>query len=276
VGKRVLKKRALKKSGSKKRLRIKKRTTVFKSKIFWIFVFLFLLLAGLFYLLFLSEIFEIKELNISGNEEMGTQHLLEIIEPEIQQSLSFRGKTFLKTKNIFLINSSKLEKTILERFLKIDTIAFKRKLPGTFILDIKERELFAVVCQLENQCFAVDKKGVVFQEEEVKNGLLVSFLEEEKIILGKEIIKPEYLEAIFQVNKNFKDSPDIDIKKLVFFDQRLNVETEQGFEIHFNLEGKIEDQLFNLDLVLRQKVSKEEFKNLKYIDLRFGNKVYYR
>ena len=59
-------------------------------------------------------------------------------------------------------------------------------------------------------------------------------------------------------------------------DKRVDVETLEGWDIYFNLKDKISSQVLNLGLVLKEKISSEARRNLEYVDLRFGNQVYYK
>jgi hypothetical protein len=50
--------------------------------------------------------------------------------------------------------------------------------------------------------------------------------------------------------------------------------TEDGYGILFDALGDIDAQLQNLDVVLREQV--EDRGSLEYIDLRFGDRVYFK
>ena len=52
--------------------------------------------------------------------------------------------------------------------------------------------------------------------------------------------------------------------------------TDKNFKVIFSLDNNVEDQILNLDLVLKEKISQEDLVGLEYIDLRFGNKVYFK
>lgn len=51
------------------------------------------------------------------------------------------------------------------------------------------------------------------------------------------------------------------------------IETGEGWRIHINLGSEIEAQVERLDFLLREKIHR---KNLEYIDLRYGEKVYWK
>jgi len=261
---------------SRKRLRIRKKKPFFKHKSFWIFCFCLLLLAGLFYLLFFSRLFQVKEIEILGSHKVEDQRLLELINPLIEKKLVFGNRTLLETKSIFLVKSKELKNIILENLAEIDEVSPRKKFPHSLVLGIKERESSVIVCFSEERCFETDKKGVVFKESDKKQGLVVYLEEGGDISFGERIIEPRDLEFILQIDGNLSSDPRIEIKKLFLFKKRLNVETEEGFEVYFDLGKNPADQLFNLDLVLKEEMSEEKLKALEYIDLRFGSKVFYK
>jgi len=52
---------------------------------------------------------------------------------------------------------------------------------------------------------------------------------------------------------------------------RINVQTEQGWKIYFNPQEDISWQITKLSSVLEKEIPPEDRENLEYIELRFGN-----
>lgn len=266
----------------KRKFRIKKKKPFYKKKGFWVFVLCFSVFAALFYFLLFAQTFQIKELQLSGNKKVSGEELREIVETEIETKVIF------STKTIFLVNPSKIQKSVLEKFPQIAEAKTRRKLPNILILEIQERIPFANVCQVlpnfasetlggqdAEQCFKVDKNGIVFEEGKEENALTVYF-PEGGIVLGKSLVREKYLQSMMEIRKRLKENLEIEIEKFTLSGERLDAKTAQGFEIYFDLEGDVPDQLVNLELTLQEKISPEERGNLQYIDLRFGNRVYFK
>lgn len=262
-----------KKKSLKKRFRLKKKKPFFKKKVFWVFVFIFLGFGFLIYFLVFSQTFQVKEIRVFGNEKVSRENLQELIEAKAKRTF------FLQTKSIFLVDLRGIEETILAEFPLIAEAKLKRKFPNILSLEIRERKPLATFCQDSKECFKIDKEGVAFLEakEEQKEGCLLIFSQkEEKISLGQRVIQEDHLGSIFEIQKNLEEDFKIKIEKFFLLDEKLNVETEQGFEIYFDLEGDVLNQISNLGLILQEEIPPEERKNLQYIDLRFGNRVFYK
>ncbi|TDT61857.1 cell division protein FtsQ/DivIB [Fonticella tunisiensis] len=63
----------------------------------------------------------------------------------------------IKNENIFLINKKELEKNVLQNPY-VDSVAIRRRLPSTLIVEIKEKEIKGLV-QYNNSFINVDKDG---------------------------------------------------------------------------------------------------------------------
>ncbi|MBL7156516.1 MAG: FtsQ-type POTRA domain-containing protein [Candidatus Pacebacteria bacterium] len=268
-------------SYKKTRRNIKKRKSFLKRKSFWIFVFSFLLGGAFVYALFFSGIFQVKEIKVSGNQKVLSEKLYDFIEPQVEKNLIVS-----KVKNIFLINAKNIENNILKSFSEIGQASLKRKFPNTLILEIIERKTLAIFCSIlkqesedsnVNNCFRVDNNGIAFERADAnENQDLTVYFEKNNISLGEKVINEKNLQAISDIKKGLKEKLQININSFSILEEKLNVITSQGYEIFFNLQNNISDQIFNLELVLKEKISQEDMKNLEYIDLRFGNKVYFR
>jgi len=272
----------------RKPYRIKKKKSLFKSRLFWLTILVLIIFGGIFYLVCFSSIFQIKDIKISGNQKIQTQDIENLIKEKINQKL-----LFFPTKSIFLIKSNEIVESLLEKFLKIDKVNLKRRLPESLIVEIQERLPLGVWCQGEN-CFYIDKEGIIFEEnppkvEEDKSSSppFAATREAEFIIkseesiaqgfLGEKVIEKVLLESIFEIQRKLKESLKINIEEIIILEkEKINAKTSEGWEIYFNPTGDINWQLTKLSLVLEKEIPPERRKDLEYIDLRFGNFAPYK
>lgn len=262
----VKKKKTLKKASIKRARVKKKKVSVYKTKIFWEIIGLLILFLVLFYVFVFSSAFQIKEIQILGNEKVSSEEMLRFIYPEIEQRLVF------KTRSMFLINSQDIKDHILDNFFLINKVSVKKKPFHSLIIEIEEREHIAVVCW--ERCFKVNERGIAFESVNDLLGLVI-YLNKE-VSLGDQIISPMYLESIYLINSSFENNTDIEAKEIVLLENALEIMTDKNFKVIFSLENSVEDQILNLELVLKEKIAQEELVGLEYIDLRFGNKVYFK
>ena len=256
----------------RKPYRIKKKKSLFKSRLFWLTILVLIIFGGIFYLVCFSSIFQIKDIKISGNQKIQTQDIENLIKEKIKQKL-----LFFPTKSIFLIKSNEIVESLLEKFLKIDKVNLKRRLPESLIVEIQERLPLGVWCQGEN-CFYIDKEGIIFEENPPKVEFIIK--SEESIaqgFLGEKVIEKVLLESIFEIQRKLKESLKINIEEIIILEkEKINAKTSEGWEIYFNPTGDINWQLTKLSLVLEKEIPPERRKDLEYIDLRFGNFAPYK
>jgi hypothetical protein len=94
--------------------------------------------------------------------------------------------------------------------------------------------------------------------------------------LGEKVIDEKILEFILNSDNKLKEELKINIIEFDLLSQeRLNVKTEEGWEIYFDLKGDLNWQTEKLTLVLENEIPPEKRGDLEYIDLRF-TRVYYK
>ncbi len=100
----------------------------------------------------------------------------------------------------------------------------------------------------------------------------------QEVTLGQPVLAAEMISAILNLNKELPTKTNLTINgfKMPTPDSReVKVVTSEGWEIYLDTTKDLEMQLANLKLVLDQKI-KNNRQKLEYIDLRFGNRVYYK
>jgi cell division protein FtsQ len=227
--------------------------------------------GALFYFAVFSPNFQIQEIKISGNQKIPAEDIENSIRERVSQKL-----LFFPTKSIFLIDSDGIVSQLLEKFPQIEKINLKRKLPATLIAKIQERLLIAVWCQNE-ECFSIDKTGVIFERSSPDSGLIIKSPEvKEPPLLGQIVIEENLLQKIFGVRGGLTNLKIGAKEFIVLQRERTNIKTLEGWEIYFNPAGDINWQLTKLRLVLEKEVPPERRKDLEYIDIRFGNFAPYK
>lgn len=236
-------------------------------------VFLFIsVFIFLFYLVCLFPGFQIKEIKIMGNEKIKSSEIEELI-----NSLTEKKVLFVRSRSIFLANTSRIEENILSRFPAIERVSVKKRLPQKIEIIIKERKPIGVISK-EGYYLLIDYHGVIFEKVKDKGDLLELVPSEdlENLELGEIAVPEELINAISKIEKQCREN-DVEIDSIkIISPRRLNAKTEQGWEIYFNPSEDISRQLLNLKVALDEKISPKERKSLEYIDLRFGNQIFYK
>lgn len=253
---------------------IRPRKSIFKRLWFWIFILIVVVaLSSAYFVLFYSG-FQLKNIIISGNSNVKTQDLQDIISEDANTGLINFWDMKIISRSIFLINDGKISKDILEKFPEIEGLAIKKNMPQTLILGITERKPIGVYCSANDQCFLIDQNGVVFGNSvsaPTDITIVRQNTEDGQLFPGKDVIAQNIISAIAEIQKSLKDNFQIDLKEaLVTSPVRLNITTNKKWQIYFDLspDSDVSSQIIKLNLLLNGGISPNDMKNLIYIDLR--------
>lgn len=256
----------------KRKISVRRKKPFYTKKLFWLLVLFFCVFSAIAYLVFFSGVFSIKETNISGTEKVLNEDILKLIEPELKTQIPFYGDL----SNVFLVKPADIQNLILHAFPSVENVHLKRKLPDTLIIEIKEKQMVAVFCDFSEDCFFVDSMGIAFEKIEAGDSIVFKLEENKKIVLAEMAIEPELLSAAFLVSENLKKQVDLNLREYLVIGNTLGVIEASGYRIYFDLRGDINNQAMNLGLVLQKEITPETFKSIEYIDLRFGNRIFYK
>jgi cell division protein FtsQ len=235
----------------RKPYRVKRKKPALRSRLLWFMVLAAIIAGAILYFLFFSDFFLIKKIKINGQNTVS--------EIDIQSAVP--------GGNILLINIPKIKKDILSSFPMVAMAEVRRVLPDT--LDIKITERLAAAAWCQERCFLIDENGIVFDMALPETNLI-------RISGERELLSGEMVNRIIELKVKLKEKSGIDATKAFVTSQdRLNLQTSDGWKIYFNPKGDLDWQIQEFALVLEKQIPPEKIKNLEYIDLRFS-RVYYK
>lgn len=223
---------------------------------------------------FLSAVFLIVLVNlpwlkIQDVEIRGAEENEKIARDLIKENLSRRIFLLFPADNIFLVDEQNLIQEIKNKFPAVEsadlrTNFFSRKIKA----DIKNRQIFAFTCA-EEKCFYLDEKGVFFKQAPIVSGGILL-----EVIASSSRPFNNFYKISFLVRKIEENLEEDKLSKIILKDENsFELVFVSGFKIISDLETSPEKILRNLNIVLQ---NIKDRKNLEYIDLRFGNKAYYK
>jgi len=192
---------------------------------------------------------------------------------------------------------SALEQYLTETFKRIDTIKIHRKGFQTLVVDIKERKPFAIWCNSpkvstttpimedgSEDCYFIDQNSTVFAKAPNFSGDayfkyygLIPTVDDSPI--GKEYIvnTTEFNEISNFVSK----TKELSIRPLYLLakdDGEFSLVLSGGGEIYFDMKESLSNISQNLEALLKTSVFASTTGDLpvEYIDLRYGNKLFYK
>lgn len=269
----------------KSQLFLKRRKRKFK--IFLIIFVIFFLFCLIYWFIFLSNFFQIKEIKIINYKEELKQELIK----EINQYFQERNKKFVPL-SIFKIfsevqdnyrNMLLFSREGLNKYLKNKHPEFKEIKSGLVIsrqilnVEINLRKIEYLFCQTENFCYLVDNSGVVFDVAPAVSGSLIKKIIDpnlKDLKLGTTLFNKEFWQKIerYYLLTNKKDSP-IQINSIILDSQDLSsikIKTPEKWFLYLNLK---ENPEYILKIISQIKEEKDLSK-IEYIDCRFLPKIY--
>ncbi|MEK9209506.1 MAG: FtsQ-type POTRA domain-containing protein [Patescibacteria group bacterium] len=262
---------ALKKvSISRKRLRRKRflRRTL---------AFLFLsagISAGIVALFYLPQV-KIRKVAVEGQEVLSADK----IKMEAEEVLAGKYLGLIPKNTIFLIPKNEIKRKILDDFSRVKKMSIKRDWPLSLAISIVERQGKALWCAGDTSCAFLDEDGMIFEPSPVFSGrVFAKFLDEraQKSGLGQEMISPNEFRKLLAFKNFLEDEFGFQTDKMVLKDfGEYEFFMSAGWRILLN-ETESQSELFENFRIAFENELKDKSENLDYLDLRFGNKIFYK
>lgn len=271
----------------------KQRQKVSLSKIL---LFLFALSIVIFFLAYISRMagLNISSVEITGNKVIDTEILKAIVEKEIQGKYLW----FFPRTNVLFYPKNDIKNELSNRFKRLKDINFSIRDREILVVSMTERAGLYTWCGItlpeintaEQKCYFLDKDGYIFDEAPYFSGEVYFKFYGETILDDNGIPSGSYFSPhIFSELILFKETLEtIGLKPVVSYIENngdikilLARKNESiGPEIIFKADADFQKLAENLQAALTteplQSNFDKKYSSLLYIDLRFGNKVYYK
>ncbi len=277
----------------------KRRRKNLQNKIVFLFLFFLILFTGLIFLSRINKL-NIDTIIITGNKIIDTELINEVVNDNLEGYYFY----FLPKSNFLLFPKNKIKNELSSKFKRLNNISLNLRNTKTLLISLSEREgeyiwcgekLFEINQKIEEfPCYFIDDTGYLFDiapyfsgdvyfrffgllnhnEINTSNNPLGGFLSPlifKKIVSLREVLlnmkikstslylKPDGdIEIYLSSSKLPPDAPKIILKN--------NFDLEKISE---NLQAALITEPLKSDL-------KNKYSSLLYIDLRFGNKVYFK
>lgn len=252
----------------------KKRKASLRKKIFYYFIFILFFLSLIVYILS-TDFVRLKEIKVSGNSSISTEEIMNIVTPELNTYYLW----IIPTKNIFLLRDTEIQNNILTHIKKIGETKVLINGLSKIEIVVKERDTKNLWCySSKKKCYFMDPDGFIFEEAPTFSE--DTFPEYFGLIDSDDPIGQHYMKDNFRSISALFET----LKKISFWPKRFYALNENEYEIYIKGGGKIimdnkksfESQLINLQTLVTNnyiKTDEVSLSKIKYIDLRFGNKV---
>lgn len=198
-----------------------------------------------------------------------------VVGPSLQFILSRDVEPF-KGKNIFTIDIQKVEALLERKYPQASELRVLRRFPNRLVVEAKKRSPFVQV-KVKNVYVAIDEKSVILAtDEDPLKGL--PLMDNTKIVSSEAIlggtVRSRDVRIGIQIQKSFVNylhRANLSIASIDLSDlSKINVYLSNDLRIIMDSE-KIDSKIQILSFVLTQK--NLDFKDVKYIDLRFKEPI---
>jgi hypothetical protein len=231
------------------------------------FIFFFLSICFAIYFLIFSPVCKVKPII-----EIEDNNLVNFKKEEVEKII----KEISKEKYFFFIQKDSLilfpTKKLKEFFIKdsrIEEFKIEKEPPNFLKINLKIFKPEAVLFDFDQKYYLINQNG--------KKIIEINF-QPDLVLIENRIKEKKDFESVINFFKETNKIFDFKIVKIeIYQDKGVELDkaiTSEGWEIYFDGVGDIKKQVDNLSLVIREKI--KDRKNLSYIDLRFGNRIFYK
>ncbi len=261
---------------SRNRVRLVKRRRKIRLILFGtlslVFIVIFLFVVWLSY----HPRLNIKSIKITGEDKLR----VETIKFFIESWLNDGSMHIFSPKNELLLDRNEIAKALLGEFPRIKTVLIPfTKFKQELVVHVTERvdEFLWCDSKPEERCYFVDQEGYIFATAPADANLqiirneLTNYISTRHFVTSKELFSN--LKFIFMLLE--QDMSLLAVSATISNSDAL-IKLHGDLLIKVALDTDIQSQIDNLETVLDSQDLNDEITNIDYIDLRFGNRVYYK
>jgi hypothetical protein len=275
---------------TRRRIKSQRLTKIYwqRIKLLFIIILCFLLAVTLYWLIFLSDFFQIKKITINGVDNPET------IELDMKTYFYTKNQKFVPAfiykilprykdsqKNLLLFSSTDCSQYLLNKYPEIEKLSTKLDIKNGYLtINIASREISFLLCT-DVDCYLLDNNGVVFGEAPETSGSLIRKIiihQPSSIPIGTEIFPQadlDILRSLFELSE--KDGSPFKINALELEKAKfstIKIVTNENWYLLLNFNSDF-PEVFQIIQKLIDGELKNKTQKLQYIDCRYLPRVYY-
>lgn len=216
----------------------------------------------------------IADVSVQGAKSLNPEAVKTAVDSNLHD-----GKFHLFSRsNIFLYPKSELADALRTELPRIKSVAISREslLAQAVIVSLEERQPRHRWCNVES-CFLMDDDGYIFADAagedvayEFRGGLLPT-----EPPIGQTLLRG-HLRDVLELLSLLKNAGHTPVSVTIENEKDMSISLESGFYLKVTFASDASDVVKNLELILTSDALREKQNSLEYVDLRFGNRVYYQ
>jgi len=236
--------------------------------IIWLILAIFIIQS-----IFQIDYLRLKKFELVNNEDMTQSELEEFIEPKLTVSRYF----IFKNSNFFLFDPRPIEKELTEKF-NLDSASIKKVWPNKLQITVKEK-ISNFIWSKDDTLYLLDASGALNRQigaRDEKYLVIKDFRNTRPT--GDQIFNSEEIDIINQIYLEWIDhvADKEKLDTIIISDNwsLIELHTKTGFYVKIDANESIKKQMNNLKQILI--AGNITGIDIDYIDVRFGDKVYFK
>ncbi|MDX9892978.1 MAG: FtsQ-type POTRA domain-containing protein [Patescibacteria group bacterium] len=235
---------------------------------------------------------QITNIEIAGNDYASTEEIKALVDDQ----MNHRRWLFFNQHNILFFSKSQLRQK-LDSYYLLERIKIKKRYFSGLDIEITERPS-GLVWSSDNKYYYLDLSGKVLREIQPDNVVivegqgttnlvrnqaesvkypLVTDLSNSEVFINQQAASEKLIRFVLGFSDLITRSGDFVVSHYEIFKsntREIEMVTKAGWRVKLNIEETPESQAELLLAVLQQRV--KDRNNLEYIDLRFGDKIFWK
>lgn len=258
-----------------------RQATRLRLKRIGIFFAVVIIIAMLMYVLRLPH-WRIQNIQIVGLGELEEQ----TVQSRVQSLLSGSLLAIIPKNSFFIARTSMVRQLLAKEFPQFESISVASVFPQTLKINVVERNVWAIACNLlapaalatPPRCVFLDRQGFAYENAPFSQGPLLLRIETDAdSAIGTYALDAELISEMHVVEEKLKTfgTDAVEFGYISKIPGEFAVATSAGYKLLLR-RGDNVDAVFKILKTVLEKEIGDKAVNLNYIDLRFGNKVFYK
>ena len=235
--------------------------------------FLFFLIFGFIYVVYVPNIFFIKNIQIVGLKIEDRQQL------EKQVKSILEKKSLLPQNNLLFLSKQNLKNILGNQNVKIEKIVeVTKKFPNTLEIFVRPRYVNYVL-NLENLNYLIAKDGTVMEIQSSSNTIpahlvTLEITQTANLVVGQNVLDNKLAQLLQKISADLSSNSNMKVTKFSLNPKNpldLEVSLQQGFNIKIDTAGSWSENQKNLKALFTKL---QPTAKLAYIDLRVQDRAY--